>query len=128
MRVFGIGLDLVEVQRVRRSLDVYGNRFKRRVFTEKEIAYCERYRYSFQNYASRFAAKEATLKALGIGKSRGVAWKDVEVTRNPGEAPRVILHGRAAQIAEKLGVVRLHLSLTHERDMAQAFVIAEQND
>ncbi|HNT34024.1 MAG TPA: holo-ACP synthase [bacterium] len=128
MRIAGVGLDLVDVERVRNCLERYGERFKGRVFTEKEVAYCDRYRYSYENYASRFAAKEATLKALGIGKSRGVAWTDVEVTRNPGEAPKILLHGKAAEIAENLAIVRLHVSLAHERDIAQAIVIAEQNE
>ena len=128
MRVFGIGTDLVDVERIRQSLERYGERFKNRVFTEKEIAYCERYRYSQENYACRFAAKEATLKALGIGKSRGVAWREVEVTRAPGQAPRIVLHGKAAEIADGLGVCRVHLALSHERNLAQAVVTAETPD
>jgi len=125
MQICGTGIDLVEVERVRELLDRYGDRFKRRVFTQKEIEYCERYRYSEENYACRFAAKEAALKALGIGKSRGVAWTEVEVTRLPGQAPQIALHGRAKEIAEKQGIIRMHVALTHERTLAQALVIAE---
>ena len=125
MQVSGLGIDIVEISRIKKSIDKYGDRFKRRVFTEKEIAYCERYRYSHENYASRFAAKEALLKALGTGKSRGIAWTDIEVVRLPGKAPEMVLHGRAAEIARELGVKSIKVALTHEREIAQATVIVQ---
>lgn len=125
MAIYGIGQDLVDVRRIQESLQRYGDRFKKRVFTEKEVAYCERYRYSHENYATRFAAKEAVLKALGTGKARGIAWTDVEIVRQPGNRPEIVLHGKAAEIAKQRGVNKLHVTLGHEREFAQAIVIAE---
>jgi len=124
--VVGLGTDLIEIARVQSSLDRYGEQFLRRVFTEGEIAYCQRKKHTAaESFAARFAAKEAGAKALGTGISQGVSWREIEVLRKPGERPELMLHGRAAEWAQAMGVQRISLSLTHSRDMAMAVVIFE---
>ena len=113
------GVDLIEIDRIRKAFDRWGQRFLNRIYTEGEIAYC---RGRAPNLAARFAAKEATMKALGTGL-RGVGWRDVEVVRARSGAPSIVLHGRALLRAEKLGVTELALSITHSRDYAVAFVV-----
>lgn len=123
--VLGLGTDLIEIERIQQSLDRFGERFTRKVFTAGEIAYCERKKHSAESFASRFAAKEAAAKALGTGISRGIQWKEIEVRRAPGERPTLHLTGRAAERAASMGVTNLQLSLTHSRDVAMAVVVAE---
>ena len=124
--VIGLGTDLMEVARIEASLRRFGDHFLHRVYTSGEIAYCQaRHKTAAESFAARFAAKEAGAKALGTGISRGVSWRELEVLRQPGQAPRLLLHGRAAEIAEALGVERLSLSLTHSRELAMAVVVAE---
>jgi holo-[acyl-carrier protein] synthase len=124
--VVGLGTDIIEIERIRGSLERFGDQFRDRIFTPAEIAYCEaRNRTSAQSYAARFAAKEAAAKALGTGISRGVSWKEIEVRRAPGHAPTLHLTGRAGERARVLGAVRSSLSLTHGRDIAMAIVILE---
>ena len=107
------------------SIDRFGERFLSRVFTAGEIAYCLRKKASAESFSARFAAKEASAKALGTGISRGVSWKEFEVTREIGQRPMLRLSGRAAELAAIMGVQRLHLSLTHSRGLSMAFVVAE---
>jgi len=126
--VAGIGVDLCEIDRIERALVAsHGKRFRERVFTEGEQAYCEaRRRSRFESYAARFAAKEAVMKVLGTGWGRGVGWRDVEVVREPGAAPALRLHGQAAAIARRLGMVHWLLTITHGRTTAIAWVLAER--
>jgi holo-[acyl-carrier protein] synthase len=123
--VVGVGTDLIEIARIAQSVDRYGERFLHRVFTPREIAYCQRKKSSAESFAARFAAKEAGAKALGTGISRGIGWLELEVARAPGERPILQLTGRAADRARSLGVARISLSLTHSRDQALAVVIME---
>jgi holo-[acyl-carrier protein] synthase len=123
--VIGIGTDLIEIERVQRSLDRYGDRFLQRVYTGNEIAYCQRKKNAVESFAARFAAKEAGAKALGTGISRGVSWLELEVRRQPGSRPTLHLSGRAAELAGEMGVARISLSLTHSRDVAMAVVVME---
>lgn len=123
--VLGLGTDLIEIERIQQSLDRFGERFAQKVFTEGEIAYCQRKKHSAESFASRFAAKEAAAKALGTGISRGITWKEIEVRRKPGERPTLHLSGRAAELAAAMGVRDVHLSLTHSREVAMAVVVAE---
>jgi holo-[acyl-carrier protein] synthase len=123
--VLGLGTDLIETRRIQDSLDRYGERFLTRVFTSGEIAYCTRKKNAAESFAARFAAKEAAAKALGTGISRGVTWKELEVRREPTGRPTLHLSGRAAELAESMGVRRLQLSLTHSRELAMAVVVAE---
>lgn len=123
--ILGTGVDIVAVERVARAVDRYGERFLRRVFTPAEIAYCtsaEAHRAA--RLAARFAAKEAVLKALGIGL-RGVRWTDAEVCRDELGRPSVRLTGRLAEIAAARGATRIHLSLSHTQEYAVAQVVIE---
>jgi len=123
----GTGIDMIEVERVRNAIEraTTGARFRDRVFTLNEIKYCEsRGRGRFQSYAGRFAAKEATMKALGTGWNRNVGWRDIEVVRERGQAPTIALWGKAAEYARRRGVARFHLSITHTAAGAIAHVIA----
>src|SRR5262245_64081506 len=126
--IVSVGVDMVEVERIRRALEDsrIGRRFRDRVFTEKEIHYCEKKRRGkYESYAARFAAKEAVMKALGRGWGSKVAWLDIEVVNAPGGAPRVHLHHNSAKLARELGIERFALSLTHTEEHAMAFVIAQ---
>ncbi len=124
--ILGVGTDLIEIGRMRDSVERFGERFLGRVFTPAEIEYClGKKKGAAESFAARFAAKEAGAKALGTGISRGVGWKDIEVRRSPGDRPRLIWSGRAAERARELGVARAELSLTHSRDLAMAFVVVE---
>ena len=124
--VIGTGIDVVEIERVARSIERYGSRFLERVYTAAEIAYCQRKRRNAaESFAARFAAKEAGAKALGTGISRGVSWLEIEVRRQQGERPTLHWSGRAAERAKAMGVVRTELSLTHSREMAMALVVVE---
>ncbi|HTW61383.1 MAG TPA: holo-ACP synthase [Terracidiphilus sp.] len=123
--IVGSGIDLVEVERIQRSVERFGARLLNRVFTPAEQAYCLRKRASAESFAARFAAKEAAAKALGTGMSRGVNWLQIEVTREPGGKPGIAFHGSAAQYAARLGVVRVVLSLTHTAALAAASVLLE---
>jgi holo-[acyl-carrier protein] synthase len=123
--IVGTGVDIAEVPRIRKSIERFGERFLRRVFTEGEIRYCERKAGRFESYAARFAAKEAGMKALGTGWSRGVRWRDIEVVRPKGQRPTIQFHGEAAAIAEKLGTKNIALSITHTSEEALAHVILE---
>jgi holo-[acyl-carrier protein] synthase len=126
--ILGTGIDLIEVERVRAALERArtGARFRDRVFTAGEVAYCEsRGRARYQSYAARFAAKEAAMKALGTGWNRNVGWGDIEVTRERGRAPTIVLHGKAAEFARRKRIARFHLSISHTAIGAIAHVIAE---
>jgi holo-[acyl-carrier protein] synthase len=123
--VIGLGTDLIEIERIERSVARFGERFLERIFTPGEIAYCHAKKSSAESLAARFAAKEAGAKALGTGISRGVSWKEFEVRRKPGQRPELHLSGRAAEIARAMGIRRMSLSLTHSRQMSMAVVVAE---
>ena len=123
--VIGIGTDLAEIRRVERSIERYGARFLNRVFTPAEQAYCLRKKSAGESFAARFAAKEAAAKALGTGISRGVSWQEFEVRREFGQRPMLHLSGRAEELAERMGVARVSLSLTHSKELAMAVVVME---
>lgn len=127
-KITGTGIDAIEIGRVQHAIEHprTGQRFRARVFTAAEVAYCEsRRRAKYQSYAARFAAKEATMKALGTGWNRNVGWNEIEVRRERGRAPQIALLGKTAQFARNLGVKRLHLTLTHSSKDAIAHVIVE---
>ena len=124
-RIVGIGIDLVRVPRVRQLLERWRERFLERVFTPEEVRYALGRRNPAEHLAARFAAKEATLKALGTGLSMGVRWREMEVRRARGQAPVLVLSGRVAELGAARGIRRLHLSLTHDGDYAMAHVLAE---
>ena len=123
--IVGIGIDVAEVKRIRAVIESQGERFLRRVFTREEVAYCEKFKNKYERYAGRFAAKEAAMKALGTGWSRGVRWVDVEVVRARGGRPILELKGEARKVADRLGVKNIALSMTHTVEQAIAQVIFE---
>ena len=122
--VFGVGMDLIEVARIDKQVSA-GRRFVDRIFTEHEISYCQGKKNSAQNYAARFAAKEAFLKAVGIGWQKGLAFKDVEVVNNSLGKPELVLHGKALELVEKNHITNIQVSLTHLKEMAGAVVVLE---
>ena len=129
MRVLGHGIDVVEIDRIARMLDEHGRRFIDRCFTAGEQAWAETSAaVRAERYAARFAAKEAALKALGTGLRDGIEWTDVEVVREPSGRPIVQLSGRAAEIAEMLGLDRWEISLTHAGGIAMASVLVGCDD
>jgi len=123
--IIGSGVDLCEVDRMREAIERHGDRFKNRVFTDREIAYAESKANRFERYAARFAAKEAGMKALGTGWRGGLGWRDLEVTNLHSGRPTLAFHGKAGEIAEKLGVRNVALSITHTAEQAMAMVILE---
>ena len=123
--IVGSGVDLCEVARIETAITRHGRRFLERVYTAKEIAYAESKANRFERYAARFAAKEAGMKALGTGWRGGIAWQDFEVSNLPSGRPTLRFHGKAAEIATKMGVAQVALSITHTRDQALAMVVLE---
>ena len=124
--IVGSGIDICEVDRIQAAIQSsYGRRFLERVFTQLEIGYAESKANKFERYAARFAAKEAGMKALGTGWRGGLSWRDLEVTNLPSGRPNLRLSGKAADIAERLGVRQISISLTHTAAQAVAVVILE---
>jgi holo-[acyl-carrier protein] synthase len=122
MTILGLGLDATEISRIQYMLERYGQRFRDRVYTPGEIAYCERRRNSAASFAARFAAKEAGMKALGTGRALGVLWRDVEVVRVMGP-PQLHFHGDAARRFAAMGGTRALLTITHSGHLALAQVM-----
>ena len=123
--ILGTGVDLAEVPRIKASIERFGEKFIRRIYTPAEIAYVERKANKFERYAARFAAKEAGMKAIGTGWRHGVTWQDFEVANLPSGKPTLLLHGVAADFAGKLGVKNISLSITHTAELGMAHVILE---
>ncbi len=113
------GIDIVEIDRIQRTIDRWGDRFLNRVYTRAELDFC---RGRVPELAVRFAGKESVMKALGTGR-RGVSWKDVEILTDKRRAPLVFLHGRGRARARKMGITDLAISLSHSRDFAVASVV-----
>jgi holo-[acyl-carrier protein] synthase len=123
--IVGLGVDIAEVARVKAAIERHGETFLRRLYTPAEREYCERFKNKYERYAGRFAAKEAAMKALGTGWSRGVRWVDVEVVREKGGKPTIRLAGEAGNVAQRMGVKNIALSITHTSEQAFAQVIFE---
>ena len=123
--IVGLGIDVIEVARLAAALRRHGDHFLERVFTESEQAASATRADRVLALAARFAAKEACLKALGTGWAEGLGFRDVEIVREGNRPPRLVFHGEAARRAEALGVVRSHLSLTHQPGLAAAVVVLE---
>ena len=123
--ILGTGVDLAEVDRIQAAIERYGRRFIERVYTATEIAYVERKANRYERYAARFAAKEAGMKAIGTGWRHGVRWHDFEVANLASGRPTLRFHGVAAELARKLGVKSVALSLTHTAVQGMAMVILE---
>ncbi len=125
MPVRGIGVDVVQIQRIVASLERFGERFERRIFTDAELEYCRRHADPLPHLAARFAAKEAASKAIGTGMSHGIGFKLFEVIQPGGHQPRLDFHGAAKERFDALGCSGSHLSLTHDGGVAIACVVLE---
>jgi holo-[acyl-carrier protein] synthase len=123
--IVGMGIDVAEVPRIQAVIESQKERFLRRVYTLDEVAYCEQFKNKYERYAGRFAVKEAAMKALWTGWSRGVRWVDIEVVRQKGGRPTLVLAGESRKIAERLGVKSIAMSITHTASQALAEVIFE---
>jgi len=125
--IVGTGVDISEVDRIQAALKRFGDRFLRRVFTPAEVRYCMGKPNAAERLAARFAAKEAGMKAIGTGLRHGITWHDVEILRLPGQRPVLQFHGKAAEFAARLSCKRTHLSLSHTKEQAIAYVILEND-
>lgn len=123
--IVGTGIDIIEVPRIAKSIERFGDRFLERVFTPDEIRYCKSKHNRTERFAARFAAKEAAMKAIGTGLRRGVTWQDVQVGREPGGRPTILFTGEAARFMATLGAKHASLSLSHTEEHAIAQVILE---
>jgi holo-[acyl-carrier protein] synthase len=123
--IVGLGLDIAEIDRIGAAITRHGAPFLERIYTTREVSYCESHKNKFERYAARFAAKEAAMKALGTGWRRGVRWRDIEVVRQASGKPTLDLEGAARQFANDLGVKNISLTITHSGNLALAQVIFE---
>jgi holo-[acyl-carrier protein] synthase len=124
MNVVGLGVDIIEVARIRTALERHGDRFHQRICTSSEATYCQGMRDPAPFFAARFAAKEAVSKALGTGIGAQCGWLDIEVRRKASGEPFVVLHGAGAETARRLGIARVLLTLSHTENYAVAHAIA----
>ena len=124
MEIAGIGTDIVECVRIKRMIEQYGELFLKRVYTAKEMRYCQARRQATEHFAGRWAAKEAVLKALGTGWRRGISWRDIEIRNDPAGQPRVAVRGEAKAIAKKLELEDVLITVSHCRTFATAFAVA----
>ena len=126
--ILGTGVDIIEVARVRNAVNKWGDRFIKKIFTDKEIEYSKKKRFMFQHLAARFATKEAVVKALGDGWQGQVTWKDLEILNEENGKPRVNLLGRAEQVKQEKGISDIIVSMSHTENYAVASAILVKND
>lgn len=124
MEIVGIGTDIVDCVRIGRMIERHGELFLQRVYTEREIRYCQTRRHAREHFAARWAAKEAVLKAFGTGWRRGISWRDIEVRNAPSGQPRILVRGGAKDVARKLRLTDVQISMSHCRTHATAFAVA----
>ncbi len=124
--IYGIGTDLVETDRIGRVIEKWGDKFTRRVFSDREIDYCRRHAHASIHYGARFAVKESFLKALGVGLGMGVKLIDIETLNEETGRPYLKLYGGAQSRYETAGVVQMHVSITHTQNYASAIVLLEK--
>ena len=124
MNVLGVGTDITDCLRIAQMIERHGELFVGRVYTPAEIEYCRSRRMATQHFAGRWAAKEAVLKALGTGWRRGISWRDIEVINGPGGRPRTTLRGGSLEVAERLGIRCVLVSISHCRTHATAYAVA----
>lgn len=124
--IIGLGTDIVEITRIGQMIERHGELFLQRVYTEAEIRYCQQRKESMQHYAGRWAAKEAVMKTLGTGFTRGVGWQDIEVANVRSGQPKIVLRGGAKEFAAKCGIDDILITISHCRTYATATAIALQ--
>jgi holo-[acyl-carrier protein] synthase len=125
--IVGLGTDIVEVVRIGEMIERHGELFLQRVYTEQEIKYCQRHKEAIQHYAGRWAAKEAVMKTLGTGFTKGVGWKNIEVSNQKSGRPVILLSGGAGNVARNLGIDEVLISISHCRTYATATAVAIQH-
>jgi holo-[acyl-carrier protein] synthase len=123
--IYGIGIDMVQVSRIQRALERWGDRFLKRIFTQAEIEFCHHKVHAASRFALRFAAKEAFSKALGLGFRNGLSFRHIEVVRGPDGPPQLTLHKRAKELCQRQGITRSFLSLSDDGTYAVAVVVLE---
>ena len=124
--IVGTGIDIVEINRIKHSIIKYSDRFKNKVFTQKEIDYCHSQADPAKHFAARFSVKEAVLKCFGTGMSGGILWKDVEVDNKKSGQPTLNLYGKGKELFNQLKIKHIHISITHDKSYAVAHAIAEK--
>ena len=124
--IFGTGIDIIEVDRIKNSIQKYSDRFKKKIFTQKEIDYCHSQADPAKHFAARFTVKEAVLKCFGTGLTGGILWKDIEVGKLNSGQPILNLHGNGKKLFNQLNLKHIHVSITHDKTYAAAHAIAEK--
>ncbi len=124
MDILGIGTDIVECPRIGKMIEQYGELFLRRIYTPREIRYCQARKHAIEHFAGRWAAKEAILKALGTGWSKGISWTDIEVRTGKTGQPTVLVCGVAKEVARQRGIADILISISHCRTYATAYAMA----
>jgi holo-[acyl-carrier protein] synthase len=124
--IFGTGIDIIEVDRIKNSIQKYSDRFKKKIFTQKEIDYCHSQADPAKHFAARFTVKEAVLKCFGTGMTDGILWKDIEVDKLNSGQPVLNLYGNGKELFNQLNLKHIHISITHDKTYAVAHAIAEK--
>ena len=124
--IFGTGIDIIEVNRIKNSIQKYSDRFKKKIFTQKEIDYCHSQADPAKHFAARFTVKEAVLKCFGTGMTGGILWKDIEVDKLNSGQPVLNLYGNGKKLFNQLNLKHIHVSITHDKTYAAAHAIAEK--
>ncbi len=124
--ISGIGIDLIEVKRIREAIEKYGDRFVNRIFTPVEVEYCSSKRNPSMHYAGRFAAKEAAFKSLQRGWGGDLSWKEIEIYNEPSGAPRIVFYGKALELLQLKKIVMSHVTISHIEEYATAAVVLEE--
>ena len=124
--IFGTGIDIIEINRIKQSIKKYSNRFEQKVFTQKEVDYCYSQADPAKHFAARFSVKEAVLKCFGTGMTGGILWKDIEVDKQGSGQPIINLYGKGKLLFSQLKLKHIHISITHDKNYAVAHAIAEK--
>ena len=124
--IFGTGIDIIEVDRIKNSIQKYSDRFKKKIFTQKEIDYCHSQAEPAKHFAARFTVKEAVLKCFGTGMTGTILWKDIEIDKLNSGQPVLNLHGNGKKLFNQLNLKHIHISITHDKTYAAAHAIAEK--
>ena len=124
--IFGTGIDIIEIKRIKQSMQKYSDRFEQKVFTQKEIDYCHSQADPAKHFAARFSVKEAVLKCFGTGMTGGIFWKDIEVDKQEFGQPVLNLYGNGKELFNQLKLKYIHISITHDKSYAVAHAIAEK--
>jgi holo-[acyl-carrier protein] synthase len=128
MKIYGIGIDIVETARIEQSVEKFGDRFLQRIYLPAEVEYSQKMKKPTLHLAARFAAKEALSKAFGTGIGKPVGWRDLEIVHTPTGAPQVVLHGGAAEFAKQIGLEQILVSLSHTEHYGAANAVIAVRD